>query len=198
MTHKQAATEAAGVKAWQSAGCRSAIFKRLSSELKIMFDYLFTFEPSWWISFPKNFESNSFVKFCDFKLEVHTSIPIVWFQIHWWCAEAKLQNDVFVQIRLDPIFIPHCSWTFLHLSRLSSTCCLLSQQIPANVKTAKPNCIWWRKPRLGSLMWCDNLRFFTEIVRAMTYVINQGMAMYWGTSRWTAMEIMVSSNELPV
>lgn len=31
-----------------------------------------------------------------------------------------------------------------------------------------------------------------EIVRAMTYVINQGMAMYWGTSRWSAMEIMVS------
>lgn len=33
----------------------------------------------------------------------------------------------------------------------------------------------------------------TEIVRAMTHVINQGMAMYWGTSRWSAMEIMVSS-----
>uniref|UniRef100_A0A3B3XGU6 NADP-dependent oxidoreductase domain-containing protein n=1 Tax=Poecilia mexicana TaxID=48701 RepID=A0A3B3XGU6_9TELE len=32
--------------------------------------------------------------------------------------------------------------------------------------------------------------FSAEIVRAMTYVINQGMAMYWGTSRWTAMEIM--------
>lgn len=30
-----------------------------------------------------------------------------------------------------------------------------------------------------------------EIVRAMTHVINQGMAMYWGTSRWSAMEIMV-------
>ncbi|XP_036960925.1 voltage-gated potassium channel subunit beta-2-like isoform X2 [Acanthopagrus latus] len=29
-----------------------------------------------------------------------------------------------------------------------------------------------------------------ETVRAMTYVINQGMAMYWGTSRWTSMEIM--------
>ncbi|XP_075058138.1 voltage-gated potassium channel subunit beta-1 isoform X1 [Mixophyes fleayi] len=29
-----------------------------------------------------------------------------------------------------------------------------------------------------------------EIVRAMSYVINQGMAMYWGTSRWSAMEIM--------
>ncbi|KAM4747906.1 voltage-gated potassium channel subunit beta-3 isoform 2-T2 [Rhinophrynus dorsalis] len=29
-----------------------------------------------------------------------------------------------------------------------------------------------------------------EIVRAMTFVINQGMAMYWGTSRWNAMEIM--------
>ena len=32
----------------------------------------------------------------------------------------------------------------------------------------------------------------TEIVRAMTHVINQGMSMYWGTSRWSAMEIMVS------
>ncbi|XP_041750124.1 voltage-gated potassium channel subunit beta-2 isoform X2 [Coregonus clupeaformis] len=29
-----------------------------------------------------------------------------------------------------------------------------------------------------------------EIVRAMTFVINQGMAMYWGTSRWSPMEIM--------
>lgn len=26
----------------------------------------------------------------------------------------------------------------------------------------------------------------------MTHVINQGMSMYWGTSRWSAMEIMVS------
>jgi len=25
----------------------------------------------------------------------------------------------------------------------------------------------------------------------MTHVINQGMAMYWGTSRWSSMEIMV-------
>ncbi|XP_041947561.1 voltage-gated potassium channel subunit beta-3 isoform X1 [Alosa sapidissima] len=31
---------------------------------------------------------------------------------------------------------------------------------------------------------------FAEVVRAMTFVINQGMAMYWGTSRWSAMEIM--------
>uniref|UniRef100_A0A4W5RDA2 Potassium voltage-gated channel subfamily A regulatory beta subunit 3 n=1 Tax=Hucho hucho TaxID=62062 RepID=A0A4W5RDA2_9TELE len=31
---------------------------------------------------------------------------------------------------------------------------------------------------------------FAEIVRAMTFVINQGMAMYWGTSRWSPMEIM--------
>ncbi|XP_068569131.1 voltage-gated potassium channel subunit beta-3-like isoform X2 [Cebidichthys violaceus] len=29
-----------------------------------------------------------------------------------------------------------------------------------------------------------------EVVRAMTFVIDQGMAMYWGTSRWTAVEIM--------
>uniref|UniRef100_A0A672LHI5 Uncharacterized protein n=1 Tax=Sinocyclocheilus grahami TaxID=75366 RepID=A0A672LHI5_SINGR len=31
-----------------------------------------------------------------------------------------------------------------------------------------------------------------ETVRAMTHVINQGMAMYWGTSRWSSMEIMVA------
>ncbi|CAG2229177.1 KCNAB2 [Mytilus edulis] len=29
-----------------------------------------------------------------------------------------------------------------------------------------------------------------EIVRAFTYVINQGWAMYWGTSRWSPTEIM--------
>ncbi|XP_077444235.1 voltage-gated potassium channel subunit beta-2-like [Stigmatopora argus] len=29
-----------------------------------------------------------------------------------------------------------------------------------------------------------------EVVRAMTFVIDRGMAMYWGTSRWNAMEIM--------
>ncbi|KAM9786153.1 voltage-gated potassium channel subunit beta-2-like [Neosynchiropus ocellatus] len=29
-----------------------------------------------------------------------------------------------------------------------------------------------------------------ETVRAMTHAINQGMAMYWGTSRWSSMEIM--------
>ncbi|XP_032081445.1 voltage-gated potassium channel subunit beta-1 isoform X1 [Thamnophis elegans] len=29
-----------------------------------------------------------------------------------------------------------------------------------------------------------------EIVRAMTHVIDRGMTMYWGTSRWSAMEIM--------
>ncbi|KAK2178009.1 hypothetical protein NP493_566g01019 [Ridgeia piscesae] len=29
-----------------------------------------------------------------------------------------------------------------------------------------------------------------ETVRAFTYVINQGWALYWGTSRWSAMEIM--------
>lgn len=35
----------------------------------------------------------------------------------------------------------------------------------------------------------------TEIVRAFTYVINQGWAMYWGTSRWSATEIMVSEGD---
>uniref|UniRef100_A0A8B9V8N1 Potassium voltage-gated channel subfamily A regulatory beta subunit 2 n=1 Tax=Anas zonorhyncha TaxID=75864 RepID=A0A8B9V8N1_9AVES len=32
--------------------------------------------------------------------------------------------------------------------------------------------------------------FGKKTVRAMTHVINQGMAMYWGTSRWSSMEIM--------
>ncbi|KAK3106130.1 hypothetical protein FSP39_013346, partial [Pinctada imbricata] len=31
-----------------------------------------------------------------------------------------------------------------------------------------------------------------EIVRAMSFVINQGWAMYWGTSRWSPTEIMES------
>lgn len=35
----------------------------------------------------------------------------------------------------------------------------------------------------------------SEIVRAMTHVINHGMSMYWGTSRWSAMEIMVSGDD---
>ncbi|RXM92696.1 Voltage-gated potassium channel subunit beta-2 [Acipenser ruthenus] len=30
----------------------------------------------------------------------------------------------------------------------------------------------------------------------MTHVINQGMAMYWGTSRWSSMEIMASYSTL--
>ncbi|XP_063319844.1 voltage-gated potassium channel subunit beta-2-like isoform X2 [Pelmatolapia mariae] len=34
------------------------------------------------------------------------------------------------------------------------------------------------------------LEAICQTVRAMTYVINQGMSMYWGTSRWTSMEIM--------
>lgn len=30
---------------------------------------------------------------------------------------------------------------------------------------------------------------FAEVVRAMTYVIQQGWAMYWGTSRWSHVEV---------
>ena len=36
----------------------------------------------------------------------------------------------------------------------------------------------------------DSIYLFAEIVRAMNYVINQGWAMYWGTSGWSAVEIM--------
>jgi len=32
--------------------------------------------------------------------------------------------------------------------------------------------------------------YIPEIVRAMNYVISKGWVMYWGTSRWTPVEIM--------
>lgn len=35
-----------------------------------------------------------------------------------------------------------------------------------------------------------------EIVRAFTHVINHGQALYWGTSRWSPMEIMVSARAM--
>lgn len=47
--------------------------------------------------------------------------------------------------------------------------------------------------KVGPVEW-RYLPWFAEIVRAMTFVINQGMAMYWGTSRWSAMEIMVNAD----
>lgn len=40
--------------------------------------------------------------------------------------------------------------------------------------------------------WDSLVSLFAEIVRAMTFVIEQGMAMYWGTSRWNVVEIMVT------
>ncbi len=36
--------------------------------------------------------------------------------------------------------------------------------------------------------------FSKEIVRAFTQVINDNLCFYWGTSRWSPMEIMVKSN----
>ncbi|KAJ8952486.1 hypothetical protein NQ318_003281 [Aromia moschata] len=38
--------------------------------------------------------------------------------------------------------------------------------------------------------WCYPLKLFAEIVRAMHYVICQGWVMYWGTARWSPVEIM--------
>ncbi|XP_067095753.1 voltage-gated potassium channel subunit beta-2-like isoform X1 [Osmerus mordax] len=47
-------------------------------------------------------------------------------------------------------------------------------------------------PMEGDPFYTSKSRTFIieETVRAMTHVINQGMAMYWGTSRWSSMEIM--------
>ena len=39
----------------------------------------------------------------------------------------------------------------------------------------------------------DVLCCVVEIVRAFTYVINQSWAMYWGTSRWSTLEIMANT-----
>ena len=33
---------------------------------------------------------------------------------------------------------------------------------------------------------------FPEVVRAMTFLIEAGMVMYWGSSRWTPFEIFES------
>ncbi|XP_051517580.1 voltage-gated potassium channel subunit beta-3-like [Myxocyprinus asiaticus] len=43
------------------------------------------------------------------------------------------------------------------------------------------------------VMFANHMDFNTpmeEVVRAMTFVIENGMVFYWGTSRWTPMEIM--------
>uniref|UniRef100_A0A3P9C9G6 Potassium voltage-gated channel subfamily A regulatory beta subunit 2 n=1 Tax=Maylandia zebra TaxID=106582 RepID=A0A3P9C9G6_9CICH len=41
-----------------------------------------------------------------------------------------------------------------------------------------------------TLLFAQMEKLPSQTVRAMTHVINQGMAMYWGTSRWSPMEIM--------
>ncbi|XP_078063108.1 voltage-gated potassium channel subunit beta-3-like, partial [Mustelus asterias] len=45
-------------------------------------------------------------------------------------------------------------------------------------------------PSEGNYAPRSRIFFVEEIVRAMTYLINQGKAMYWGTSRWSSVEIM--------
>lgn len=48
-----------------------------------------------------------------------------------------------------------------------------------------------RKSRLCSLyLTYSRKSYISEIVRAMNYVISKGWVMYWGTSRWTPVEIM--------
>ncbi|XP_038642635.1 voltage-gated potassium channel subunit beta-3-like [Scyliorhinus canicula] len=45
-------------------------------------------------------------------------------------------------------------------------------------------------PSEGNYAPRSRIFFVEEIVRAMTYLVNQGKAMYWGTSRWSTVEIM--------
>lgn len=44
---------------------------------------------------------------------------------------------------------------------------------------------------LNKMSYYNNYIFFlkTEIVRAMNYVISQGWSMYWGTARWSPVEV---------
>ncbi len=56
---------------------------------------------------------------------------------------------------------------------------------------------WWQCDMMyGAVSLWKSVVWLAETVRAMTHVINQGMAMYWGTSRWSPMEIMVSHSLL--
>uniref|UniRef100_A0A3B3D8L7 Potassium voltage-gated channel subfamily A regulatory beta subunit 3 n=1 Tax=Oryzias melastigma TaxID=30732 RepID=A0A3B3D8L7_ORYME len=59
----------------------------------------------------------------------------------------------------------------------------INQSRSSYVVTTK---IYWG----GQAQVSDRLWVFAEIVRAMTFVIDQGLAMYWGTSRWNVVEIM--------
>lgn len=34
-----------------------------------------------------------------------------------------------------------------------------------------------------------SLSLFAEVVRAMNFLLNQGLIMYWGTARWSPFEI---------
>lgn len=79
---------------------------------------------------------------------------------------------------------------FIHLSLGLSGKCIFSAIIITYSKKNNNSLIQLTKTMMLFVY------FLPEIVRAMTYVINQGMAMYWGTSRWTAMEIMVRNKEL--
>lgn len=36
-------------------------------------------------------------------------------------------------------------------------------------------------------------KYFSELVRAMNFVINQGWVMYWGTARWSPSEVSIRS-----
>lgn len=44
-----------------------------------------------------------------------------------------------------------------------------------------------------SFLTCYTLHLFhTEVVRAMTYIIQEGWTMYWGTSRWSQIEVKIT------
>lgn len=42
---------------------------------------------------------------------------------------------------------------------------------------------------LNEIFIYHEFKFISEVVRAMHYVISQGWAMYWGTARWSPVEV---------
>lgn len=51
-------------------------------------------------------------------------------------------------------------------------------------------CIIWILISIYPIFCLFHCQFLVEVVRAMSYVIQQGWAMYWGTARWSQVEIM--------
>uniref|UniRef100_A0A8C4V6Z9 Voltage-gated potassium channel subunit beta-1 n=1 Tax=Falco tinnunculus TaxID=100819 RepID=A0A8C4V6Z9_FALTI len=122
----------------------------------------------------------------------------------YWGGKAETERGLSRKHIIEAPCIPSCiplrgalhylthPWGFIHLSLLGlmqAPCLPIAFFVLSGLKASLQrlqleyvDVVFANRP--------DNNTPMEEIVRAMTHVINQGMAMYWGTSRWSAMEIM--------